>query len=251
MSTFFPCPNLWPALVALVLATAPAAQEGTPPAPPDLRDRIAACAAVSPTMTRLACYDTVATGIGLGHLLSGAAATAPAGAPAPAPPPKAAPESAVAPPPESIGKWQLSRRKNPLDDSETVVLRLAADSGRSTRGETISMVARCMSNQTELYVVWNDYLGDDSHNVYDDWKRVTVRIGEEKANEQHWSISTDTTATFAPAWAGNLLKRMLEADRMILQTVPYNENPVTATFDIRGLRAALGPLAETCGWSYE
>jgi type VI secretion system protein VasI len=41
---------------------------------------------------------------------------------------------------------------------------------------------------------------------------------------------------------------MLGADKFIAQTTPYNENPVTAIFETRGLRNALVPLADTCDW---
>lgn len=210
-------------------------------------------------MSRLACYDTVATGIGLGGVLSGA--TKPAQL-RPAEPESASPadagvtpeppsETLSTPDPEPRGKWMLSRSINPIDDSKTVMLTLTADTGVSSRGTPISMIARCQSNKTELFVNWNDYLGDDSNDVYEEWKLVTVRVADAPAVQQRWSISTDNDSTFAPDWAGSLLKTMLDADRMILQTIPYNESPVTATFDIRGLRGSLKPLAETCGWSYE
>lgn len=154
------------------------------------------------------------------------------------------------PVPAKKGKWTLQTDSNPLDDSKTVVVRLEADTGRSRFGENITFIGRCRSNETEAYVVWNDYLGDDSRSVYEDWKYVTIRLGDGKAQRQKWSLSTDSKATFAPGWAGNLLKEMLKHDKMVLQTTPYNESPVTAEFDIRHLDGVLGELAETCNWSY-
>jgi hypothetical protein len=53
----------------------------------------------------------------------------------------------------------------------------------------------------------------------------------------------------APNWAGNLLKELLDEDRLVLQTIPYGEHPVTAIFDVSGVRGPLGELAETCNWS--
>ena len=140
---------------------------------------------------------------------------------------------------------------NPIDDSITVTALLEADSGKSSRGETVYFVARCKSNKTEVYINWQDYLGDDSSSVYEKWKHVTVRIGNLESEQQKWSISTDNNATFAPTWAGDLLKKMSEHQRLIVQTTPYNENPVTALFDTSGMAARLAPLAETCGWSFD
>lgn len=148
------------------------------------------------------------------------------------------------------GKWMKSVDTNPIDDTKSVFLSLIADEGRSSYGKPIVMTARCKSNETELYINWNDYLGDDSRDVYSDSKYVTVRLGPRKAEDQEWSVSTDSQATFAPGWAGNLLKEMVKEERMVVSTTPYNENPVTAIFDIRGLEQPLRELAETCGWSF-
>jgi len=185
---------------------------------------VATCAAVPGSLDRLACYD----GLAGRHALN-----TPAAEPVPS---------------DGVGKWRVSRTKNPIDDSETVVLSLTADEGHSTWGTPITFIARCMSNKTEAYIAWNDYLGDDSHDVYSDWKRVTIRIGDDKAKEQRWNLSTDSKATFAPAWAGDLLNAMAKADHFLAQVTPYNESPVTAQFDTSGLANALKPLAEVCHW---
>jgi len=186
---------------------------------------IAKCATVKGDLDRLACFDDLATR----HKLDG---------------PQPIPVET-----QGTGKWRVSRDKNPVDDSETVTAMLTADDVKSRWGEPISLVARCKSNKTEVYIVWNDYLGDDSNDVYSDWKLVTVRIGNGKAQEQRWGLSTDSKATFAPDWAGALLKSMLSASDFLAQTTPYNESPVTAVFDTRGMSEAISPIASVCGWS--
>lgn len=148
----------------------------------------------------------------------------------------------------SVGSWIVRARANPIDDTRTVTLSLEAKTGTSRLGDAITFVARCQSSKTEAYVIWGEYLGNDSNDVYSDWKKVTVRIGEKEARQERWGVSTDHKATFAPSWAGNLLKELLDEDRLVLQTVPYGENPVTAIFDISGLRTVLGELAGTCNW---
>ena len=148
------------------------------------------------------------------------------------------------------GAWRVRTETNPIDDTQTVTLSLAAETGTSRSGDPVTFIARCKSNTTEAYVVWGDFLGDDSGDVYSEWKRVTVRIGAGQAREERWGVSTDRNATFAPSWAGNLLKELLDEDRLVLQTIPYGENPNTAIFDVSGLRVVLGELAETCNWSF-
>lgn len=160
---------------------------------------------------------------------------------------EAAPEPAAAPDP---GKWIVTRTTNPVDDSATVVARITADEGRSEYGQAVSFVARCQSNKTEAYINWNTYVGDDSRSVYEDWKVVTVRLGNKPSREQRWGVSTDNQGTFAPDWAGTLLKEMVKEERMVFQMTPYGANPITAVFDIRGLEGPLRQISEECGWSF-
>ena len=148
------------------------------------------------------------------------------------------------------GKWKLNKNTNPIDDTTTVVISLTADSGASKYGSPVKFVALCKSNKTDAYVDWGDYLGSDSANVESNWKNVTVRVGTGEARVERWGTSTDWKATFAPNWAGDFLKELLDQDRLVLQTIPYGENPATAIFDISGLRNVLGELAATCNWSF-
>jgi len=165
---------------------------------------------------------------------------------------RAAPEDPVRANTENAGSgaWRVRTETNPIDDTQTVTLSLAAETGTSRSGNPVTFIARCKSNTTEAYVVWGDFLGDDSNDVYSEWKRVTIRIGSEQAREERWGVSTDHNATFAPSWAGNLLKELLDENRLVLQTIPYGQNPNTAIFDVSGLRGVLGELAETCNWSF-
>lgn len=187
---------------------------------------LAKCAVMEGDLDRLSCFDDLVRDAGLD-----------------APQPQAVPETA-----SNAGKWAVSRDKNPLDDSERVVLILRADSGSSRFSGPIGFIARCQSNSTEAYINWGDYLGNDG-TFRNEYKNVTVRIGDGQASTQRWSLSTDSKATFAPSWAGDLLKKMAATNKLVVQTTPYNESPVTAIFDTTGMADALEPLMEVCGWS--
>lgn len=145
-------------------------------------------------------------------------------------------------------RWRSSSNTNPLDDTKTLIASIEADAQEAPLRNNVTLMIRCQSNKTELYVDWNDYLGDDSRDVYSDWKRVTVRVGDLPARQQRWGISTDSEATFAPASAIGLIRQMVNEDRLVLQTTPYNESPVTAVFNLEGMRDAVEPIAEECNW---
>jgi len=185
------------------------------------------CAAKANTVTRVACYDAVADKY------------------------KFTTKSNTTTKKAGASNWTVSDSTNPLDDSRTVVLSTVAKSGKSSWGKYITLIARCQSNKTEVYINWNDYLGDDSSSVYSEYKYVTTRIGTSKSEENKWSLSTDSKATFAPGWGGDWIKKISAADEFVAQTTPYNESPVTAVFDVSGLRDAAEPLASTCGWKLD
>lgn len=193
----------------------------------DLSREIARCAQLAGDLDRLACFDRTASEAGLDR-------------PQPLPVPTS-----------GTGDWRISRGRNPIDDSERVTLTLEATSGQTRYGETVTLVARCQSNRTELYINWYDFLGSDNRNGRSKWKDVTIRIGDQGAIRQSWSVSTNNEATFAPDWAGSLLKQMVQSDRFLAQTTPHGENPMTATFDTAGLENALVPLMEACNWSLD
>ena len=128
---------------------------------------------------------------------------------------------------------------NPIDDSKTVTLILEAESGQSRLGEAVYLVARCKSNETNLFIGWNDYLGSEAS--------VLTRVGKNKAITQTWIMSTSSTSTFHRKPIP-FIKEMLSSNKLVTQVTPYNESPVTAIFNTSGLQNAVKPLRETCGW---
>lgn len=179
------------------------------------KKRIAKCAAVEGDLERLECYDQLARELGLV-------------------------QTSETKPAAGKGKWIVNTKTNPVDDSRTVTLILTADEGKSSWRTAITLVIRCMSNKTELYISWNDYLGGEA--------TVLTRVGQAKADQERWSLSTDSKATFYSGNTIGFVRQIMGADRLVAQVTPYNESPVTAVFDTRGLKNAIEPLQETCGW---
>jgi type VI secretion system protein VasI len=181
-----------------------------------IKKRIAASAAIKGDLERLESYDQLAIELGLVS-------------------------KAIVLPTKGTGKWSSSSETNPVDDSTTVVLSLTADEGRSRMmGEPIVLIIRCRSNKTELYINWNDYLGEDV--------KVLTRVGDSAAVKKLWSVSTNRQSSFYFGSPIEFIKTLIGADRLVAQVTPYQESQVTAIFDIRGLAEAIKPLQATCGW---
>ena len=141
---------------------------------------------------------------------------------------------------DSVGKWAVEVDINPMDDSETVFFVLIADEGTTSWGKSPGLVLRYKSGKTSVYVNWQDYLGSEAY--------VTCRIGKDKPKTQRWTLSTDSKATFYPESPEGFIARLLTVEKLVLQVTPYSESPVTAVFDVRGLRETAQPYNDIHGW---
>jgi hypothetical protein len=157
-------------------------------------------------------------------------------------------KNGAASPAADAGDWITDTDRDPIDDSAVITASLIAESGAAKFGEPVMLVARCGSNKTELYALWHEYVGDDSNSVYEEFKNVEVRVGDDPARTERWTVSTDKQATFAGS-AVSLLKEMSGKKKLVLRTTPYGENPITAIFDLEGFEKAVKPIAKECKWA--
>ena len=180
----------------------------------DLRVRVGRCSAKAGDLERLACYDPLAHTLGFGR-------------------------TAVSVRTAGSGRWRTDRERNPLDDTPTITLTLAATTGRSRFGEPARLFIRCRSHEVEIFIDWASYLGMDE-------TQVTSRIGAEDAASEAWSNSTNNQATFYQGDKLALVRRLAAASRFVAQVTPYAESPVTAVFDVGGLQPALTAFRQAC-----
>ena len=177
---------------------------------------LAKCTLIQNDFHRLLCYDAIADSLGWTTVKTTASPTSEA------------------------GNWRVTDETNPVDDSRTVVLLLAANQGALAFGDRVMLLLRCLGKDTEVYINWNDYLGTKAH--------VVTRVGQEQATRNEWSLSTTKQSTFYPGNDIAFIKKLLAAKRLVAQVTPYNESPITAIFDLTGIESAIVPLRETCGW---
>lgn len=182
-----------------------------------LDKQLATCAATVSNLERLDCYDQLARSNKMNT-----------------------PQSKQTPT-DGVGKWRVNDSKNPIDDTRTVLVVLASETGKPRFGGEIRLVLRCKSKETEAYINWSDFLGTDKASV-------TTRIGNQKATTSDWGLSSDNKASFYPGDVVSFIKSLMEHDSFIAQVTPFSESPLTASFDTKNLVNAVKPLRETCGW---
>ena len=96
---------------------------------------------------------------------------------------------------------------------------------------------------SEVFIVWDDYLGNEAY--------VTWRIGTDQPQSRQWTLSTDSQSTFYPEDAVALIRSISKVDRFVVRLTPYNENPATAVFDVRGLASLVGEVDVLVEWRLE
>lgn len=148
--------------------------------------------------------------------------------------------------PASHNNWVSNTTSNDLDDTKTFSAINIATQGSGKYGKSIDLMLRCQSNTTEAYIVWNDYLGNDG-DIYDHYKYVTYRIDKNPAKKARWTISTDNEATFVSKPI-EFIRQLSNSSKLVVQTIPYNESPTNAVFDLSGIDKVAAQVAETCHW---
>ena len=182
----------------------------------ELVKEIAKCAAIEGDLERLEAYDNLAQSLGVAY------------------------PRVTHPDIKGTGKWTFSKKINPVDDTITITFILESDSGKSVYGKPIYLVLRYKSKKTEAYINWNSYLGNEAH--------VLTRIGTEKAITRLWSMSTNNQSTFYPKGDIKFIRKLIGVDKFVAQVTPYSENPITAVFDLRGLKKAVEQFNDILHW---
>lgn len=181
----------------------------------EMKKSLATCSAITGDLARLECFDNLSKGLGL----SGPTKTNK--------------------PIKGKGKWDVSIEKNPIDDSKTIAVSIDASSGKSKWMKPVTLVLRCMSKKTEVYISWGEFLGSDSISVL-------TRMGDSPAVTSEWNLSSDKTASFHPGDNVAFINDLVKVKKFAAQVTPYDSNPITALFDVTGAENATKPLFETC-----
>ncbi len=177
---------------------------------------VAKCAADTNAITRLECFDKLATT----HSLA----------------PKTVETTAP-----GKGRWITYSKINPLTDKNEYYAAVPASSGKGTHGEPVSLVLACIGTTRYMHINWQSFLGNDK-------VKVTYRFGTDPAKTELWEVSNDSKATFYPWSLLGILKLLEETSTFAASLSPYKENTITAVFDISGAHEAFKDLKKNCQW---
>ena len=163
---------------------------------------------------------------------------APTPAPTATPTPTKTPKPTLTPLPQT-GEWETTKSLDPLTDKPSITAVLKANDK-----QRLGLILRCKNGEVDLFITWGDYLGSDD-------PKVTWRIDDERPKTRSWSLSTNKAGTFYPSMIngitpGAFIAQLAAADRFVVQVTPYNEGPVTAVFDLKGIDVIAPQVLELC-----
>ncbi len=182
----------------------------------ELKKAIAECSAVDDVTDRLECFDSLARSVAK----------------------VAAPDLAVSeqgsidtPTP---GQWQVHVAKDPLNDTTIVGLSLLGNDLKA------QLVMRCMQKKVDVLLSWRGrFMGATDPTVW-------TRLGTAKAEKKRWSISSDHKAAFLAGDTRPFVQQLLSVDRLVVQTDHFAQGRITETFELHGLKDAIGPVKGEC-----
>lgn len=147
--------------------------------------------------------------------------------------------------------WRMREWSDPMSDFENVAFHLDAtetvyfDFGSSRPTLTI----RCLDDRTAIYVGWYHYI--TTGGIYSSTP-VRYRIDDQPPVDAQWNVSTNYEST--GLWRGqgiSLLRQLhsVNAQRLLVSTVPHGDNAVLATFETDGIRDVIQTVSERCSWT--
>jgi hypothetical protein len=177
---------------------------------------IGRCASIDDGLKRLDAYDALAKKLGVGRK-----------------------------PVEGMGKWTVKTSVNPLDDSQTVLASLEADTESTIRlkgGLLPQLVVRCKHAELEVYTITGTAAEKDGKDMK---SIVTLRYDKQTAVDVRMDQSAEGDALFWPDPAENA-RKMLGAEKLLVVFTPTDGKPALMQFDLRGFALVHPQLVEAC-----
>lgn len=148
------------------------------------------------------------------------------------------------------GNWLVRTETSEFEDTTNVYLMVTSDEGLRCRSygapKKATLYLRCLENTTSIYISTDCHLASG----FQGYGQVDYRIDDKPSASRGFDASTNNRAL--GLWTGGsaipFIKKLFGAKRLLVRFTPFNENPVTAKFDISGVEEAVRPLREACSW---
>jgi len=157
------------------------------------------------------------------------------------------------------GKWFYSRETNPMNDNLIITFTLGCEKDESN--EPIFLTIKKEGKNTIVFIDWSRELRP----VYETTITVWTRFGDNKVSSKAWNTvssplkfqiyqsifgkqRTSSQYTFYPGSEIKFIEKLMNADRFVAELRSYSKMNLTAIFDVRGLKDAIGQFNDTLQW---
>lgn len=157
------------------------------------------------------------------------------------------------------GKWLYSKETNPMDDKLIITFTLECEKDESN--EPIFLIIKKEGKNTIIFIDWNRELRP----FYETMITVWTRFGDNKVSSEAWDTvsspfkfqiaqsifgkqKASSQYTFYPGREIKFIEKLMNADRFVAELRSYSKMNLTAIFDVRGLKDAIGQFDDTLQW---
>ena len=102
------------------------------------------------------------------------------------------------------------------------------------------LIVRFVDRELNIFVIWENAI------TYSESTTVNYQIDNGPTWRQSWSVGTSGgKATFMPSQdIAEAIRALFDANELTIRVYQFGGNPITASFDVRGFRDAVGPVLD-------
>ncbi|WP_424985859.1 type VI secretion system-associated protein TagO [Microbulbifer sp. S227A] len=142
-------------------------------------------------------------------------------------------------------QWRKSEERSSLDGRTDAWLSVESKNSQPNQigtPERARLWVRCMNNSTNFFITFNDYTPDNQN--------VRYKL-DDNSIKKVWMVHMQGGEGIG-IWSGGsaipFIKKMFDAEDLVVAYKSYSNLNLEFTFDISGLRARIDPLAKSCQW---
>lgn len=130
-----------------------------------------------------------------------------------------------------------------VDEFDGTSAYYAAKEGRGDfSADERMLVIRCQNNETDLYVIMDEYM------IMGDYRAVTeTRVDNVEIDNYFWTPSVDSTTVFLRNPVSKI-KDLFSKKKFGLRIFEEDYEQNTAIFDLKGLEGAVTAVRQNCDW---
>ncbi|HCR4011190.1 type VI secretion system-associated protein TagO [Citrobacter werkmanii] len=141
------------------------------------------------------------------------------------------------------GSWVTDSKVNKMtDETDFIAINTSPDTYiKSGSQRDTSLVLRCNSNKTEVFLSFHDFMGSTD-------PAITIRLDGGKPVKRTWGGGEGEDSAFSPNPV-QLVKELSKHKKAIFGFEPYGSTMQVVEFDLTGMDKILDKLSESCNWS--